>query len=98
MLYSLTDKLKFEENPQIEIKDKILTVKADAETVLELMDIVNSKGEIEGALEAVNILFSEKDRKTIKGLKLSMADFTTLVSTAMQLAVGEDPDNETAGE
>ena len=94
MLYSLTEKLKFEENPQIEIKGKIITVNADATTVLSLMDIVNQKGEVEGALEAVNLLFSKEDRKTIDSLKLSMADYTTLVSTAMQLAVGADPDEE----
>ena len=92
MLYSLTDKLKFEENPQIEVKGKILTVQADAETVLKLMDVVNSKGEVEGALEAISLLFSKADQKTINSLKLSMADYTTLVATAMQLAVGEDPD------
>ena len=94
MLYSLTEKLKFEDNPQIEIKDKIITVNADATTVLKLMDIVNQKGEVEGALEAVNLLFSKEDRKTIDSLKLSMADYTTLVSTAMQLAVGADPDED----
>ena len=94
MLYSLTDKLKFDENPQIEVKGKLLTVKADARTVLKLMDIVNTKGETEGALEAVNLLFSEKDQKAIDSLKLSMGDYVTLVATAIQLAVGEDPDEE----
>lgn len=94
MLYSLTDKLKFEENPKIEIEGTILTVNADAETVLKLMDIVNRKGEVEGALEAVNLLFSAKDRKELTNLKLSMADYTTVISTAMQLAVGQDPDEE----
>ena len=94
MIYSLTDKLKFEENPKIEIEGTILTVNSDAETVLKLMDIVNTKGEVEGALEAVNLLFSPKDRKELTSLKLSMADYTTVISTAMQLAVGQDPDEE----
>ena len=94
MIYSLTDKLKFEENPKIEIEGTILIVNSDAETVLKLMDIVNKKGEVEGALEAVNLLFSPKDRKELADLKLSMADYTTVISTAMQLAVGQDPDEE----
>ena len=98
MLYSLTDKLKFEENPQIEIKDTVVTVQADAETVLKLMDIVNRKGEVEGALEAVKLLFSEKDRKALDKLNLSMGDYTTVISTAMQLAVGSDPDEATEEE
>ena len=98
MLYSLTDKLKFDEAPQIQIKDTVLTVQADAETILKMMDIVNNEGEVEGALEAVNLLFSEEDRKALDALHLSMADYVTVISTAMQLAVGEDPDDESAGE
>lgn len=99
MLYSLKDKLKFDEDPKLEITDKLtVTVKADAETVLKLMDVVNSKGEVEGALEAVNLLFSEKDRKALFALHLSMTDFTTVITHAMQVAVGEDPDAETSGE
>lgn len=93
MIYSLTDKLKFEDNPQLEIKGTVLTVKSDAETVLKLMDVVNTKGEVEGAIEAVNLLFSAKDRKALDALKLSMGDFTTVIATAMSLAVGENPDD-----
>ena len=95
MIYSLTDKLKFDDNPQIEIKGTVLTVKSDAETVLKLMDVVNNKGEVEGAIEAVNLLFSAKDRKALEALKLSMGDFTTVIATAMSLAVGETPDETT---
>ena len=93
MLYSLTDKLKFEDNPQIEIKGTVLIIKNDAETVLKLMDVVNTKGEMEGAMEAVNLLFSAKDRKALEALKLSMGDYTTVIATAMSLAVGENPDD-----
>ena len=97
MIYSLTEKLQFEENPKMQIKDTILTVKADAETVLKLMDIVNNKGEIEGALEAASLLFSPKDKKALDALKLSMNDYSVVIATAMALAVGENPD-EQAGE
>ena len=94
--YSLADKLKFDENPTLEVVEgTVLTVKSDAETVLKLMDVVNKKGEIEGALEAVNLLFSAKDRKALEALKLSMGDYTTVIATAMQLAVGENPDDVT---
>ena len=99
MVYSLTDKLKFDKDPQIKITDDLtVTVKSDAETVLKLMDIVNQKGEVEGALEAVKLLFSEKDRKALFALRLSMADFTTVITCAMQVAVGENPDEELSGE
>ena len=98
MKYSLKDKLEFGANPKLEITDDVtVTVKADAVTILKLMDAVNKKGEMEGALEAGNLLFSAKDRKAIDALGLSMQDYITVISTAMQLAVGENPD-EPSGE
>lgn len=94
MIYSLTDKLKFEDNPKIEIKGKEIEVKADAETVLSLMDLLRTKGEYAASQEAITLLFSEKDQKTIKGLKLSFANYTKLLETATSLALGEDPDDK----
>ena len=94
MLYSLTDKLKFDENPQIEIKDKIVTVKADAETVLKLLSLIEEKGEMQATLECIDLLFSPADKKTINSLKLSFNDFTKLIEVATSLALGNDPDAE----
>lgn len=95
MIYSLTDKLNFDENPKIEIKDKTLEVKADAETVLSLMDVIqNSDSEMQATLDAANLLFSEEDVKIIKALKLGFKDYVTLITTAINLAIGEDPDAE----
>ena len=96
MLYSLTDKLSFEDNPQIEIKGKVITVNADANTVLKLMDIVENEGETKGALQSAKLLFNDKDRKVIDSFKLSMSDYVKLIQTAMSLAIGEDPDEEKA--
>ena len=92
MLYSLTEKLSFDENPKIQIKDKVITVKAEAETALKLMDMLDKEGEVQTSLKAPEILFSEKDRKVISGLKLSMSDYTVLLTTAMSLCLGEVPD------
>ena len=94
MIYSLTDKLSFNENPQIEIKGKVITVKAEAETALKLMDLLDKEGDMKASLKAPELLFSEKDRKVISSLKLSMMDYATLLSTAMTLCMGEDPDAE----
>ena len=59
MLYSLTEKLSFEENPQIKIKDKVITVKAEAETALKLMDLLDTEGEIKASIKAPELLFSD---------------------------------------
>ena len=98
MLYSLKDKLDFDDVRLKLTDDLTVTVKSDAKTILNIMDIVNKKGEVEGALEAMNLLFSKEDKKAIDSLGLSMKSYVDVIATAMQLAVGEDPDAETSGE
>ena len=98
MLYSLTDKLSFKDDPQVEVKGKIITVKSDAETVLKLLDIVQNGGEVAGAVSAVDLLLSEKDRKTLKGLNLKIADYMKFTETIVDLALGNDPDEDKARE
>ena len=94
MLYSLTDKLNFNENPQIEIKGKTITVQADAETVLKLLSMIEEKGEMQATLEVVDLLFSPADKKTIHSLKLGFSDYVKLIEVATTLALGNDPDAE----
>lgn len=98
MVYSLTEKLKFEENPQIEIKGKKVTVKAEAETALKLFDLLETEGETKATFKAADLLFSEKDKKYIDSLKLSMSDYSILLRTAMDLCVGNDPDEDQTSE
>lgn len=92
MLYSLTEKLKFDSDPQIEIKGKTLTVKSDAETVLKLLDIVENESPYTGAISAVDLLLSEKDKKTLKSLNLKIADYMKVTEVMVDLALGNDPD------
>ena len=97
MMYSLTDRLNFDANPQLQIKDMVLTVKADAMTVLEVMDIVSNEGEMAAVGKACDLLFSPEDKQKIDSLNLNMVDFTTLITTAVTLATGGDPDKEEEG-
>ena len=92
MIYSLTDKLKFDEKPKVEVNGKVLTIDNSAVNVLHLMDIVQNTGEIEGTRAIIEVLFSDKDRKVIEGLNLSMADYTKFCEVCMDLAIGNDPD------
>ena len=94
MVYSLTDKLSFDENPQIEIKGKKITVKAEAEIALQLFDLLETEGEMKATLKAIDLLFSEKDKAYIKSLKLGFDDYALVLRTAMDLCVGNDPDEE----
>lgn len=98
MIYNLTEKLKFDEDPKLVIKGTELTIKSDAETVLQLMDVMTQKGEIAAAKEAWDLLLSPADRKKLSALKLKTGDFLMAMKTAVQLAMGGDPDEEDPGE
>lgn len=94
MKYNLTEKMKFDQDPVITIKDIEVSVKSDAETVLELLDVIENKGEMAALSQCMDLLFSPADQKKIKRLGLKMDDFVLLIQTATALAVGEDPDEE----
>lgn len=99
MIYNLTEKLKFAEDPQLIIRDAELTIKSEAETVLKLMDIIREKGEVAGAREAVDLLLSAADRKKLAALHLKMDDYLAVIKAAIELAMGADPGaEETPGE
>jgi len=98
MKYDLTNKLAFDSDPVMTINDVELTVDSDAETVLMVMDILENEGEISAIRKCVPMLFSEEDQEKIKNLGLKMKDYSTLITTAVSLAMGDDPDEEEAGE
>lgn len=98
MKYSLTDKLAFDSDPVITIKETELTVDSNAETVLKVMDILEEEGEITAIRKCVPLLFNKRDREKIKELGLKMKDYQTLIITAISLAMGENPDEESEGE
>lgn len=92
----ITEKLSFEENPKIKIKNITCEVNTDATTVLKLMQLIGD-GEAVNPNDIVNmyeLIFSETERKKIEKLKLQFNDFETLVMAAIGMATG----NEVVGE
>lgn len=85
----ITDRLTFEGNPKLKIRNEEIEVNADAPSVLKIMGVMNDDGD---SMKAYEILFSEKDRKKIEKMKLSFKDLTKVIEAAMQLATGEDDD------
>lgn len=90
----ITDKLSFDENPKLRIKDVEVTVNADAETMLRIMGTFGNESEMQASLKAYDLMFSEKDRKKINGLKLPAKSLITLIQEAMNLVMGEDDQGE----
>lgn len=90
----ITDKLSFDENPRLKIKDVEVTVNADAETMLRIMGAFGSKSDLNAALDAYGMLFSAEDQKRIMGLKITAKDLMSLIRAAMNLVMGEDDQGE----
>lgn len=92
----ITEKLNYEENPKIKVKDKEIEVNTDAATMLRVMGILSQNDET-GPKEIIamyELIFPEKERKKIEQLKLNFSDFVTLVYTAIGLITGEDDQGE----
>lgn len=85
----ITEKLSFDENPRIMIKDQEIEVNADAKTMLEIMGLFNNKSEVEATLVAYEKMVSEKDRKKIEKLKLPFKDLMVIIEEAMSLVQGD---------
>lgn len=93
----ITDRLTFDGNPSLKIRDKELEVNADAPTMLKVMNLMQD-GAVgnERVAEAYNLVFSEESQKAIEEMKLSINDWMIVVQSAMELITG--PTSETKGE
>ena len=94
---NITDRLTFDGNPSLKIRDKELEVNADAPTMLKVMNLMQD-GAVgnEQVAEAYNLVFSEESQKAIEEMKLSINDWMIVVQSAMELITG--PTSETKGE
>lgn len=92
----ITEKLSFDVNPKIKIKNIECEVNTDAPTVLKLMQLMGdgeniTPNDIVGMYE---LIFNEAERKKIDKSKLQFKDFQTVVMAAIDLVI----DGEEAGE
>ena len=86
----ITEKLNFEENPKLKIKDAEIEVNTDATTVLTLMQTISDEEGTPSAkkmMEMFELIFPENSRKTLDKMRLNFADLTTVIEAAMTLVM-----------
>lgn len=88
-IVDITEKLSFDQNPVLKIKDIEIEVNSDAKTILEIMGNFKTKAEVEASLDSVDKLFSREDQEKLDGLKLQFSDFMAVISAAMELVMGD---------
>ena len=91
-IVDITEKLAFDSNHKIKIKDKEFEVNTDAEVVLKVMGQFGENGNLSPSaiVNIYNLIFSEADRDEINKLKLKFNDFTALINEATNLIIGEE--------
>lgn len=90
----ITEKLSFDENPVLKVKDTIVEVNSDAATVLKILGILSRGTSAKEILEMYELIFKEQDRKKIDKLKLQFKDFQTLIMNAVDLITGDEEPGE----
>lgn len=86
----ITDKLSFDENPVLKVKEEEIEINSDATTILKLMGEFSNKSEVEASLAAAELLFGEEGMEKIGKMKLQTKDFMIIVQEAMNVAMGNE--------
>lgn len=88
----ITEKLDFESNPKLKIKDKEYEVNADAETVLKVMGLLGDGANVAptDVVKMYELIFPEKEREEIGKLNLQFKDFQTVVEEAINAITGSE--------
>lgn len=84
----ITDKLNFEEKPQIKIKDVTLTVNNEAVVVIEFLSKFKCL-EPENVFDVAKLFLSEEDYQRLIGLKLNVKDLLLVMNEIIVAATGE---------
>lgn len=96
-IIDITDKLNFEENPKIKVKDVELEINASAENMVKVMALASDDSNVKNIVEMCNFIFTKSSKKKLDSLKLNFQDFTSVVNIALDVAVGND-EEENVGE
>lgn len=96
-IIDITDKLSFEKNPKIKIKDVELEIDASAENLLKVMAHVTDNPSVSDVMEMCKLIFTKESKKNLDALKLNFTDYANVVMAAIGLASGNS-EEENSGE
>ena len=68
-IIDITDKLDFEENPRLKVKDIELEVDASAENLLKVMGLATDEPTAKDVLEMCEIIFTKESKKKLGLIK-----------------------------
>ena len=86
----ITERLSFEESPEMVIKGVHIKINNSAETMLKIMGNFSNKEAEEAVIDSVDLLFDKTEKKKLDKLNLNFSDFMLVITTAMDIIRGED--------
>ena len=90
-VFDITDKLSFEENPILKIKDVEIEVNTNAMDILNIIGAMKDDTNSQSLLYMLETLFpSAESMAKIKNLKLSMGDMKVFIKEAISRVMGDD--------
>lgn len=92
-ILDITDKLNFEENPKIKVKDVELEINASAENLIKVMALASDENNMNNIVKMCDLIFTKESKKKLDSLKLNFKDFTSVVNIALNLASGNNGDD-----
>ena len=93
-IINITDKLSFDKNPVIVIRDTEIPVNDDAVTMLKIMDMLgdDESANASNIVKMAELIFTKEGKKKLDALKLNLADYSVVIEAAINLITGEDMD------
>ena len=89
MKVDITNKLNFEEKPEIIIKGEGYKINNEATIFLQLIPFMEDPTP-EAIKKAYELIFDENERERLEKLKLSFTDFQTVITEAISLVAEVD--------
>ena len=98
----ITDKLNFEENPKLKIKNTEIEINSDAPTMLKVMQIVGAGKNItpEEVIKAYELIFPKKSREKLEKIqddkrrKINFEGLQIIIEEAINLITGPEVKGE----
>lgn len=89
-IIDITDKLAFDENPVLKIKDVELEVNSDAETVLRIMGMLGGDSTPKEIADICGLIFPDDSQRKLQSLSLKFNDYSLVINAAIDLVIGEE--------
>ena len=87
-IIDITDKLSFEENPKIKVKDIEIELNSNALDQFKIIKLMSGDMSDETMNELLEVLFATKDdTKKVRALNLNMKDLKTFIVECSKTAV-----------